>query len=302
MKKTSKKHKSFLPFQKARQIIRKLKIPCIAKWWVYASSQRPSYIPAAPHRIYKKEWRGWSDFLGSGNKIGGIKKYNVNENYFKKWSNDMAYILGLWWTDGNIHGSRFHISQNKKDKVILEKILKEIKSNHLINFDKRSNLARIDIYSKTIVKDIQKIGGCEKKSKIAKMPNVPKKYLASFINGLWDGDGSIWFGKDKNAYLSNFTSGSKIFIYEFHSLLKRNISDLRGKIRIRKTHKGFKIQGVPFKNNTITYQLYFGTNDTKRISKFILLGKNKLKLQRKYVQFKNAGESRIISHEENIEH
>ena len=28
------------------------------------------------------------------------RKYKVDDNFFKTWSSDMAYILGFWFTDG----------------------------------------------------------------------------------------------------------------------------------------------------------------------------------------------------------
>jgi len=51
MKKYPKIHrKIFLPFKKARKFVRSLKIPSQGKWWEYASSEKPSDIPAAPYR------------------------------------------------------------------------------------------------------------------------------------------------------------------------------------------------------------------------------------------------------------
>ena len=37
------------------------------EWNEYSNSnQIPSYIPSTPTQVYKKEWKGWGDFLGTG--------------------------------------------------------------------------------------------------------------------------------------------------------------------------------------------------------------------------------------------
>ena len=55
------------------------------------------------------------------------RRYTLNEDYFKKWSSNMAYILGLLATDGNIHEDRvIRLSLQRKDIDILEKIKEEL--------------------------------------------------------------------------------------------------------------------------------------------------------------------------------
>ena len=52
-------------------------------------------------------------------------KYTINEDFFKTWSDDMAYILGFIWSDGCMHGGddyAISITQHKKDKYILKNI------------------------------------------------------------------------------------------------------------------------------------------------------------------------------------
>ena len=56
------------------------------------------------------------------------RKYNINQDYFKKWSRNMAYIFGFWCADGCIYSGRcFDITLHKKDKYILKKIAEEFK-------------------------------------------------------------------------------------------------------------------------------------------------------------------------------
>lgn len=59
-------NRSFLPFNRARAFVRRLKLKNVNAWYEYSKSgERPDNIPAAPHRTYKgKGWDGWKDFLG----------------------------------------------------------------------------------------------------------------------------------------------------------------------------------------------------------------------------------------------
>jgi len=56
-----------------------------------------------------------------------LRKYNINQDYFKTWSNNMSYILGFWFANGYIYNGRmFDITLHKKDKYILKKIAEEL--------------------------------------------------------------------------------------------------------------------------------------------------------------------------------
>jgi hypothetical protein len=56
-----------LPYEASREIVRsemiKSRVEYI-RWWM---DNRPSVIPKSPDRAYKKEWRGWGDYLGHSN-------------------------------------------------------------------------------------------------------------------------------------------------------------------------------------------------------------------------------------------
>ncbi len=59
--------KSFLSFKEARELSRGLGIKNKKEWFKYSKSKkRPNNIPANPRNIYG-EWKGWGDFLGTGN-------------------------------------------------------------------------------------------------------------------------------------------------------------------------------------------------------------------------------------------
>ena len=57
----------WLPFEKARDHVRKLNLKNKIEWDRYsASSERPKEIPSSPQRIYGDRFLGWGDFLGTG--------------------------------------------------------------------------------------------------------------------------------------------------------------------------------------------------------------------------------------------
>jgi hypothetical protein len=272
------KKKDFLTYLKARRFARSLKFNSKEQWLEYCHmKKRPPNIPCVPQLIYKNRgWISWMDWLGYVFIPKGPRKYKVNDDYFKKWSPNMAYILGFWFADGNI-GKRnsyiFNITQNKKDKYLLEAILREMKSDYPLAFVPSCDCYGFHICSKSIYDDIIKLGGKERKSLDVKFPHVPKKYLPDFVRGLWDGDGCITFNKIHKTYDSNYISGSKDFIEQLHNVLKKSIPRLGGSLTLQ------RLSGA--------YRLMFGRNDTIRLRKFIYQKplNGKLMLKRKHDLF-----------------
>lgn len=127
------------------------------------------------------------------------KKFN--KDFFKKWTSEMAYVLGFFMADGSItvnpRGSEYFAIQIT-DKDILEKIKKSIDSEHKISKRIRKpterTIYRIQIGSKKMCEDLRKLGIEELKTKTMKLPNIPDKYLGDFVRGYFDGDGNVWVG------------------------------------------------------------------------------------------------------------
>ena len=150
----------------------------------------------------------------------------MNENYFKIWSKDMAYVLGFWFADGNICKqsnrdvvSVFSISQHKRDCYILEKISKLLNSNKPIKSFNKDNNSYLRVFSAEICKDIIKLGGKERKSLGCNFPKIPQDVLSSFVRGFFDGDGSIVLSKKTNLDLKfvgacDFIDGLEKAIYK----------------------------------------------------------------------------------------
>jgi len=183
----------FKDYKEANKYVKELHLRSASDWRRWSRSERPPHIPSNPSNTYKgKGWKSWSDWLGTSNVAGGNLKYSCNDDFFKIWSQDMAYVLGLWCADGyaNYNSSSFCITLHKKDSYILEFILKIIGSNsRLYSHGENNELLRIT--SKGICKDLKGMGFRESKTFSLKFPNIPKKYLPDFIRGFWDGDGTV---------------------------------------------------------------------------------------------------------------
>jgi len=238
------------------------------------------YLVILMSSIRKKEWRGFSDWLGTNNVRGQLRKYKVNDNFFKKWSKDMSYVLGFWWADGYIRirnrkgkyddGYGFGICQNSKDGYILKKILDKMDSNNPICCPQsRLNMSHFEIFSKTIFCDIIKLGGLPNKSLAIRMPKIPSKYFADFVRGLFDGDGSI--SVDGICPSSYICSGSVLFINDLKEVLQEY--GINSKIATNGNNK------------TPCYLLRFSANDSRKLGRLMYYDKDIIRLERKFNKF-----------------
>lgn len=196
------------------------------------------------------------------------RKYHINQDYFKTWSHNMAYILGLWFADGCIYGGKmFDITLHKKDKYILKKIAEELDyKGSLYDYVDRQ-ASRINFSCVVIYNDIVALGGTERKSKTVLFPSVPKEYLPDFIRGYFDGDGCIMRLKN-NRVNSAFTCGNKQFLDDLLAILKEEAG----------------VQGGSYDASSMS--LRFGKRDTFKIGEYMYKNNPELFLLRKREKFK----------------
>lgn len=195
------------------------------------------------------------------------RKYNINQDYFKTWSRNMAYILGFWFADGCIYrGRMFDITIHKKDKYILKQIANELKyEGNLYDYVDRQ-ASRLNFSCVTIYNDIVSLGGKENKSLDINFPEVPTEYLPDFIRGYFDGDGSICLIKNKRINTS-FCSGSINFLNQLWDILKKEAGITGGSINL---------------NNS---SLVFGKRDSIKLGKYMYKDNPELFLSRKREKF-----------------
>jgi hypothetical protein len=216
-----------------------------------------------------------------GNENSGKRVYSVNEEFFREWNSNMAYILGFTCADGCVYQRTLSWELSNKfssDKLLLERFSKEFNSNYRV--EERLKSYRLRINSLFLIKDLEKLGIVPNKTKILKFPNVPKIYIRHFIRGFLDGDGWIITRVRKNSgkeICVGFSNGSRAFMNGLiHSL--RNVLGISN-FNLRERNKLTKKGKV-----ALTYQLEFYSDNANKIINFLYEGLNKedLFLKRKF--------------------
>jgi intein/homing endonuclease len=133
------------------------------------------------------------------------KKYIYNVDVLLKEDDISYYLLGLFIADGNVIGSKNCFPSTCRisliDYELLEKIRDLICPNKAITKCKdifnpetkeiiKNKSYSFCFHSKIMCEWLIKNECVPNKTKIAKFPNIPEKYIPDFIRGLLDGDGS----------------------------------------------------------------------------------------------------------------
>ncbi len=129
--------------------------------------------------------------------IGRLPQGNIR--YFQKINSDIkAYFLGFIAADGCIQNNGKNslgltITIHEKDRIIIDKLRKEIGSEKPILQLKAHPHVRFTLFNIDMYNDLKSHGMEERKSLTMKniIKNIPKKYRKSFILGYFDGDGSV---------------------------------------------------------------------------------------------------------------
>ena len=183
-------------------------------------------------------------------------KYSSNEDFFKKWTSEMAYVLGYLYADGSLEdasylrGKYVRVSSVEKGNII--KIKKILNSKHTITEKKPTTkngktgyLLRIG--SHILYDDLIKLGLYPNKSLTVKFPQIPKKFLNYFVLGYFDGDGCVMIqrakGKIQKVIIKKlnvvFTCGSKDFLEKLAEKLKENFGI--NQLNVYNGHKSFML-------------------------------------------------------------
>ncbi|MEI7728541.1 MAG: DEAD/DEAH box helicase family protein [Verrucomicrobiota bacterium] len=112
--------KQFRPFPQARSFVRKLKLKSKTEWQDFCKGKMhhlgrlPKDIPANPsHTFAKKGWRGYGDWLGTGNVANFLKEYRSFHNA-RKFTRNLKLKNQLEWR-AFCMGKMCHLGRLPKD-------------------------------------------------------------------------------------------------------------------------------------------------------------------------------------------
>ena len=156
-----------------------------------------------------------------------IRNTHINKNFFRDWSCEMAYVLGVFFTDGCLSVSRtgYHgASISQKEPELLQKCLVLMRCDatlrHNPNNGAASSIYTFRIHHQDVCRDLVQYGIHPRKSRTIRFPDVPGQHLRHFLRGCWDGDGSICkCGSVASSWKASFVSASSAFIWGIHDAL-----------------------------------------------------------------------------------
>lgn len=198
------------------------------------------------------------------------RKYQINEEYFNNWSNEMAYLLGFLAADGNVYKSTLSISLQKRDDYVLEFFMKEIgKTSKNYRTIKKRKYTRIRFNSKKIIDSLKKYQITPAKTLTLRANfDIPKQFLGDFIRGIFDGDG--WVNCRRNSIECGICSASELFLKDITKLIK-----IKGRIRKR----------IKTKDSKPLYCWEINKTDTMKLKNIMYADENCFCLKRKKEKF-----------------
>jgi hypothetical protein len=227
------------------------------------------------------------DALGNRVMVPHVKRI-VHEDFFKQWTPQMAWVLGVIYTDGCLlrpHGSvKGRLTLSQKRPELIEKVLTFLNSNAKLLFTPKRGITgavhRVSISNAEVYQDLEKLGVTPRKSLSLTFPEVPAPLVRHFIRGCWDGDGSVyWDGGDARKPCASFVSGSKEFIEQIvKRLVTLGLPD-------RTIHKTMRSRNVSY------YFRYTGPSCARLYRVFYDGIDENMYLSRKHERFRQIGES-----------
>jgi LAGLIDADG-like domain len=152
----------------------------------------------------------------------------VNEDFFKSWTRESAWVYGWLLTDGYISAKEGQIKLMLKsiDRDVLEKI-KNIMDFEGEIYDGEQKDGRkfsyLRICRKSIVEDLFRLGMArENKTFNTSFPNIPDKVFWDLIRGIFEGDGSVRHRTGNTDALDITIAGAtKQFILDLQNKLEK---------------------------------------------------------------------------------
>lgn len=118
-----------------------------------------------------------------------VFRYPFNEAFFDTWSDELAWLLGLIWSDGCLFRNSVEICSI--DWQLIDMIAQLIGMENGVRRKNKGKHWRIVFTSKRITQWLKSLGLTEAKSLTITFPTIPDEYIGAFLRGVLDGDGSV---------------------------------------------------------------------------------------------------------------
>lgn len=220
----------------------------------------------------------------------------IDEQFFRTWTPQMAWVLGVIFTDGcmyeNEMGGRIAISS--VDAEMLEEIRSHLSSTKEIkqlkqSYDKTKSILLFEFFREDMRKDLEYLGLTPRKSLTMKFPEVPKQFVRHFIRGCWDGDGSVFTENSK--VRASYVCGSRLLVEAIVGhLLEADVGRVRPRTPDERTTKQRKFPLTIHEEHRSKNKSYLiriaNPDDCKRLFQYFYDGVDEsMFLKRKYDRF-----------------
>ena len=162
----------------------------------------------------------------------------LREDFFKDiTTEEQAYLLGLFKTDGYVHYRKdsyvVGIMLKSSDRYMIKKIKELFNSNRKIYHDGRigKECDAIEINSEIMAKDLSKFEIIPRKTYLLKdihIEQIPKHLQRHYLRGLLDGDGTIGYDEDyvRIGFCGYNEEFVKSFQYAIDEYLERDVHNV----------------------------------------------------------------------------
>jgi hypothetical protein len=203
-----------------------------------------------------------------------------------EWTPELAYVVGLLTTDGNLSKDGRHIAIKSADLQLLRTIKKCLNLSNKITKTKNDGWAKKSYYRLQFSKVqfyrwLLKIGLFPNKTYTIGALRVPDQYFRDFLRGHLDGDGDIDVYKD---YYNTFKNPKYIYdriFVRFRSASRRHMEWLRSKIFNILSIKGHLNGEGRNSSKTTMWILKFGKKDSLKLLSWLYYSPNIPCLKRK---------------------
>lgn len=214
---------------------------------------------------------------------------SVNEHFFSKWSNEVAYILGIIITDGSFDNKTGNLRISMTDVDVIQGVAEAMELKNGLSYVKKKKnhkqQLKLSICRSQIINDLRQLGVTVDGTKTFKQKfiDIPAQYRSHFIRGIFDGDGSIVV-RQRKLKTGIFTSKELTIITTSSYYLAKGVcntmyEDLNIKLDVYHQIKATTKQADVYRVNL------YSKENVHKFFNYIYKDKDYLFMHRKYAKF-----------------